>query len=108
MTRWSPEWIVSRSAGVMMPCRASMVEWAREPWMSWEANRLSKSMDALIASMRALGEDENRPPHMVLVPDALASSLTGWDPGLLTGHLPLPHNRAGGQSNRGETLPAAA
>jgi hypothetical protein len=37
-------------------------------------------MEALIASMSALGEDENRPPHMVLAPDFLASSDTVFHP----------------------------
>ena len=72
--------MASRSLSAMIPCLASMVLWAMEPWMSWEASRLSKSMEALMASMSALGEDENRPPHMVLAPGFLASSDTVLHP----------------------------
>jgi hypothetical protein len=53
-------------------------------------------MEALMASMSALGEDENRPPHMVLAPGFLASSDTVVHPerGLesLCHNLPLEAN----------------
>jgi hypothetical protein len=39
-------------------------------------------MEALIASMSALGDEEKRPPHMVLAPGFLASSDTLFHPGL--------------------------
>ena len=81
--------MASRSLSAMIPCFASMVLWAMEPWMSWEASRLSKSMEALMASMSALGEDENRPPHMVLAPGFLASSDTVLHPIERVGE-PLP------------------
>jgi hypothetical protein len=46
-------------------------------------------MEALMASMSALGEDENRPPHMVLAPGFLASSDTVFHPIERVGQ-PLP------------------
>ncbi len=67
-----------------------MALWASEPWMSWEARRLSKPMEALMASMSALGVDENRPPHMVFADGFAVSSDTVFHPMDLLG-LPLPH-----------------
>jgi hypothetical protein len=57
-------------------------------------------MEALIASMSALGEDENRPPHMVLAPDFLASSDTVFHPGFKF-RKPLPQVTGGGKAVTG-------
>jgi hypothetical protein len=46
-------------------------------------------MEALMASMRALGDEEKRPPHMELAPDLLASSDTVFHPALRV-QEPLP------------------
>ncbi len=50
----------------IMPFRASMAAWAREPAMSWAYSRLSKPMEALIFSMIADGPAAKRPPHSAL------------------------------------------
>ena len=96
-----PAWIAALSSCVMIPCCASMALCAREPWMSWEARRLSKPMEALMASMSALGIDEKRPPHMVFAEGFAVLSDTVFHPMDLLG-LPLPHLRAAGQPARVE------
>jgi thiol-disulfide isomerase/thioredoxin len=49
-----------------MPVAASMAAWARLASTSSAARRLSKSIDALIASITASGPLAKRPPHIVL------------------------------------------
>ena len=51
-----------------MPVAASIAAWARLAAMSCAASRLSKSIEAFIASIIASGPLAKRPPHIVLEP----------------------------------------
>ena len=61
----SPSRIAFASLSLKMPVAPSMAAWAREPRISWGANRRSNPIEALIASMIASGPAAKRPPHMV-------------------------------------------
>lgn len=58
--------MASTSLGSRMPVAPSIAACARDPAMSCAAIRLSKPIEALIASMIASGPAEKRPPHIWL------------------------------------------
>ena len=72
--RRRPSWMAVSSSLEIRPHLANIAAWAREPWMSWAARRLSKPMETLIACISSAGFSEKRPPHIAWPARALDMS----------------------------------